>query len=101
MAKEDAAAHTFHNAKSEAHLHTRLHHDAHAQHACEHAIARYDQLALLLHLLHDALHLCAPFGRLRTGAGVRSELMLLCSLSEAIDAAMLPKLRQPLRSHLD
>src|SRR5262245_20927817 len=101
IAKEAEAAHTFHHATSEAHLHQRLQHYEHAQHAWEQAIARYDQLALLLHLLHDALHLCSPCGRLRTGAGVRSELLLLFSLIEEIDAAMLPKLLQPLRSHLD
>src|SRR5712692_8214920 len=51
IAKEDEAVHTFHNATSEAHLHKRLQHYEHAHHACEHAIARYDQLDLLLHLL--------------------------------------------------
>jgi Transposase len=101
IAKEDEATQTFHHAKSEAHLHKRLQHYEHAHHACEQAIARYDQLDLLLHLLHDALHLCSPFGRLRTIAGVRSELMLLFSLIEEIDDAMLPKLLQPIRSHLD
>src|SRR6266705_4673088 len=101
IAKEDEAAQTFHNAKSEAHLHKRLQHYEHAHYACEQAIARYDQLDLLLHLLRDALHLCSPFGRLRTVAGVRSELMLLLSLVEEIDDAVLPKLLQSLRSHLD
>jgi len=43
----------------------------------------------------------SPYGRLRTVAGVRSELMLLFSLIEEIDDAMLPKLLQPIRSHLD
>src|SRR4029450_8358224 len=101
IAQEDEAAHTFHRAKSEAHLHKRLQHYEHAHHACEQAIARYDQLDLLLHLLRDALHLCSPFGRLRTVAGVRSELMLLLSLIEEIDDAVLLKLLHPLRSHLD
>jgi hypothetical protein len=101
IAKEDEAAHTFHNAKSEAHLHKRLHHYEHAHHACEHAIARYDQLDLLLHLLRDALHVCSPFGRLRTVAGVRSALMLLLSLIEEIDDAALLKLLPPIRSPLD
>ena len=101
IAKEDEAAHTFHHAKSEAHLHKRLQHYEHAHHACEQAIARYDQLDLLLHLLRDALHLCSPFGRLRTVVGVRAELMLLFSLIEEIDDAVLPKLLHPLRSHLD
>src|SRR5467141_267747 len=101
IAKEDEAAHTFHHAKSEAHLHKRLQRYEHAHHACEHAMARYDQLDLLLHLLRDALHLCSPFGRLRTVAGVRSELTLLLSLIAEIDDAVLPKLLHTLRAHLD
>ncbi len=101
IAREDEAAKTFHNAKSEAHLHKRLQHYERAHHACEHAMARYDQLDLLLHLLRDALHLCSPFGRLRTVEGVRSELLLLFSLIEEIDDAVLPKLLHPIRSHLD
>jgi len=101
IAKEDEATQTCHNATSEAHLHKRLQHYAHAHHACEHAIACSDHLDLLLPLLYDAFHLCSPFGRLRTVAGVRSELMLLFSLIEESDDAMLPKLLQPLRSHLD
>jgi hypothetical protein len=101
MAKEDEAAQTFHHATSEAPLPKRLQHDARAHHACEHAIARYDQLDLLLHLLRDALHLCSPFGRLRTVGGVRAELVLLFSLIEEIDDAVLPKLLHPIRSHLD
>jgi hypothetical protein len=101
MAKEDEAAPTFYNAKSEAHLPKRLHHYEHAHHACEHAIARYDQLDLLLHLLRDALHLCSPCGRLRTVAGVRAELMRLCSLIAESDDVVLPKLLHPLRSQLD
>jgi hypothetical protein len=101
IAKEDEAVQTFHNAKSAAHLHKRLQHYEHAHHACEQAIARYDQLDLLLHLLRDALHLCSPCGRLRTVAGVRSELTLLFSLIEEIDDAVLPKLLQSLRSHLE
>jgi hypothetical protein len=64
-------------------------------------MARYDQLDLLLHLLRDALHLCSSFGRLRTVEGVRSELTSLLSLIEEVDDAVLPKLLQPIRSHLD
>jgi hypothetical protein len=101
IAKEDEAAHTFHNAKSEANLHKRLQHYEHAHQACEHAMARYDQLDLLLQLLRDALHLCSPFGRLRTVEGVRSELTSLLSLIEEVDESVLPKLLQPIRSHLD
>jgi hypothetical protein len=54
IAKEDKAARTFHNAKSEANLRKRLQHYEHAPHTCEHAMARYDQLDLLLRLLRDA-----------------------------------------------
>src|SRR5262245_19179335 len=100
IAKEDEAAQTFHHAKSEAHLHKRLQHYEHAHHACEQAMARYDQLDLLLHLLRDALHRCSPFGRLRTVAGVRSELTLLLSLIAEIDDAVLRQLLRPIRSHL-
>ena len=101
IAKENEAAHTFHHAKSEANLHKRLQHYEHAHHACEQAMARYDQLDLLLHLLRDALHLCSSFGRLRTVEGVRSELTSLLSLIEEVDDAVLPKLLQPIRSQLD
>ena len=45
---------------------------------------------------------CAPrFGQLRTVAGGRLELMLLLSLIEEIDDAVLLKLLHPIRSHLD
>jgi hypothetical protein len=63
-------------------------------------MARYDQLDLLLHLLREALHLCSPFGRLRTAQGVRAELTSLLSLIEEIEDAVLPKLLQSIRSHL-
>ena len=101
IAKEDEAAHAFHNAKSEANLGKRLQHYERAHHACEHAMARYDQLDLLLRLRRDALHLCSPWGRLRTVASVRSELTLLLDLIAEIDAAVLPKLLHTLRAHLD
>ena len=101
IAQEDEATKTFHNAKSEAHLHKRLQRYEHAHHACEQAMARYDQLDLLLHLLRDALHVCSPFGRLRTVEGVRAELTVLLSLIEEIEDAVLPKLLQPIRSHLE
>src|SRR6266702_5377836 len=101
IAKEDEAAHTFHNAKSEANLHRRLQHYERAHRACEHAMARYDQLNLLLHLLREALHLCSPFGRLRTAQGVCAELTSLLSLIEEIEDAALPKLLKSIRSHLD
>ena len=100
IAREDKAAKTFHNAKSEAHLHKRLHHYDLAQHACEQAMARYDQLDFLLHLLRDALHFCSPVGRLRTLEDVRSELTLLLRFIEEIDDVELPTRLKPIRSHL-
>src|SRR5216684_3884255 len=71
---EDDAAHKFARAKSEANLAKRLHQYDTAHHACEQAMALYDQLALLLHLLREALQLCSPHGSLRTVENVRSEL---------------------------
>src|SRR6266516_114866 len=101
IATEAEAATTFHNAKSEAHLHKRLQRYDQAHRACEHAMARYDQLNLLPHLLREALHLCSPFGRLRTAQGVCAELTSLLSLIEEIEDAALPKLLKSIRSHLD
>ena len=101
IATEDEAVHTCPNATSEAPLPQRRQHSAHAHHACEQAIARYDQLALLLHRRRDAVHLCAPVGRLRTAGGVRAELLLLFRLIAESDDAVLPQLLPPLRSHLD
>src|SRR6266849_5630973 len=60
IATEDEAATTFHHAKSEAHLHKRLQRYEQFHHECEHVIACYDHLDLVLHLLRDALHLCSP-----------------------------------------
>jgi hypothetical protein len=64
-------------------------------------MALYDQLAILLHLLREALHVCSPHGRLRTQAHVRSELMLLFDMIDALDCAAISKTLKPLRKHLD
>ncbi len=101
IGKEEKAAQTFSHAKSEANLQKRLEQYERAQHACEQAMARYDQLDFLLHQLREALHLCTDFGQLRTVASVRSELTLVLSLIEEIDDAMLPKILKPIGSHLD
>ena len=101
IGKEEKAAQTFSRAKCEANLHKRLEQYERAQHTCEQAMARYDQLDFRLHLLREALHLCTDFGRLRTVADVRSELALVLSLIEEIDDAMLPKMLKPIWSHLD
>jgi hypothetical protein len=95
------ATRTFANAKSEANLHKRLPQYETAHDACEQAIRLYDQLALLLDLLRDALHLCSPHGRLRTPENVRSELTLLCDMIEALDCAAMSKTLKPLRNHID
>jgi len=74
---EDDAARKLARATSESNLHTRLHPYETAHHACEQAMALYDQRAMLLHVLREALQCCSPHGRLRTVDNVRSELMLL------------------------
>jgi hypothetical protein len=61
----------------------------------------YDHLNVLLHLLREALQLCSPHGRLRTQANVRSELMLLFDLLEALDSAAITHTLKPIRKHLD
>ncbi len=95
------AARTFANAKSEANLHKRLAHYDSAHRPCEQAMALYDHLALLLHLLREALHVCSPYGRLRTQAHVRSELRLLFDMIEALDCAAMSTALKPIRTHLD
>jgi hypothetical protein len=99
--KEYEAARTFANAKSEAHLQKRLAHYDTAHRTCEQAMALYDQCALLLHVLREALHVCSPQGTRRTQAHVRSELLLLFDMMAALDSAALRKTLQSLRLHLD
>jgi hypothetical protein len=77
IAQQDAAARKFHHAKSESNLHKRLLQYEQAHQACEQAMARYDQLDTLLQLLQEALQLCTSQGKLRTKAGVSSELTSL------------------------
>jgi hypothetical protein len=101
IGKEIKAAETFANAKSEANLQKRLEQYERARQACEQAIARYDQLNFLLHLLSDTLYLCSDSGRLRTVEEVRSNLILILSLAEEIDDEKLPKLVKSIRSHMD
>jgi len=95
------AARRFANAKSEANLQKRLQQYETAHHACEQAIGLYDQLDVLLDLLRDALHLCSSHGKLRTSASVRSELMLLFDMIDALDCAAMSKALKPIRQHLD
>jgi len=99
--KEDDAARKFARAKSEATLAKRLQQYETAHHTCEQAMALYDQLALLLHLLREALHVCSPHGRLRTPEDVRTELTLLFHMIAELDYAAIPNTRKPLHQHLD
>jgi len=99
--KEYDAMQKFARAKSEANLHQRLHHYDTAHHACEQAMALYDHLALLLHLLREALQLCSPHGRLRTQQDVRSELTLLLDMITELDCAAVTTTLKPIRTHLD
>ena len=99
--KEYDALQKFARAKSEANLPKRLHHYDTAHHVCEQAMALYDHLALLLHLLREALQLCSPHGRLRTQQDVRSELTLLCDMITDLDCAAVTTTLKPIRTHLD
>jgi hypothetical protein len=99
--KEYDAARKFANAKSEANLHKRLQHYDTAHHACEQAMALYDQLAVLLHWLREALQLCTPHGRLRTQENVRLDLMLLLDLIAELNCAAITKTLKPIRNHID
>jgi len=101
IAKEDEAARKFHHAKSESNLNKRLTQYEQAHQACEHAMARYDQLDMLLQLLQEALQLCTPQGKPRTKAGVRSELTMLLHLLEEIDSGAMGTILTPIRAHLD
>ncbi len=101
ITKEYEVARTFANAKSESHLQKRLQQYETAHDACEEAIRLYDELGLLLHLLRDALHVCSPYGKLRTQQNVRSELTLLFDMIEALDSATITQTLKPIRKHLD
>jgi len=99
--KEYDATQKFARAKSEANLHKRLHHYETAHHACEQAVTLYDHLAVLLHLLREALQICSPHGRLRTQQDVRSELTLLFDMLAELDCAAVTTTLKPIRTHLD
>jgi hypothetical protein len=101
IVKEHDAAHKFAHAKGESNLAKRLQQYDTAHHACEQAIALYDQLALLLHLLREALYLCSPHGRLRTVENVRSELMLLLDMLAELDCAAITTTLKPIYTHID
>jgi len=101
MGKEYEAAHKFDQARSESQLEKRLRQYEEAHQACQRAITRYDQLALLLHLLQETLYLCSPEGRLRTVDGVRAELTVLFTWMEAMNEPALTRTLKPLRQHLD
>ena len=101
IGKEDDAAHKFAHAKGESNLAKRLQQYDTAHHACEQAIALDDQLALLLHLLREALYVCSPHGRLRTVENVRSELMLLLDMLAELDCAAITTTLKPIYTHID
>jgi hypothetical protein len=101
MNKEYDAARTFANAQSAANLQKRLQQYESAHDTCDQAITLYDQLDVLLHLLREALHVCSPYGRLRSQENVRSELMLLFDMLEALDYAAITHALKPIRKHLN
>jgi hypothetical protein len=95
------AARKFDRAKSTSNLAKRLQQYDTAQHACEQAIDLYDHLAMLLHLLREALHVCSPHGTLRTREGVRAELLLLFDMIQELDCAAMTKPLKSMRQHID
>lgn len=99
--KEYDAARKFDRARSESNLAKRLERYDTAHHACEQAMALYDQLAMLLQLLREALQLCAPDGKLRTVEGVRAELTMLLHMIEELNCAALTCTLKPIRNHID
>ena len=99
--KEYHAAQKFDRAKSASTLQKRLQHYETAHHVCEQAMALYDQLAMLLHLLREALQLCSPHGRLRTRKDVRSELTLLLDMIEELDGVAMTKTLKTIHTHID
>jgi hypothetical protein len=101
IGQESEAAEKFANAKHEANLQKRLEQYEQARQVCEQAIARYDQLDFLLHMLSETLYLCSNLGRLHTAEGVRADLTLIVNLIEEIDDKKLPTLLQPIRSHME
>jgi hypothetical protein len=101
IAREDEALRKFQQAKSESNLHKRLTQYEQVYQACEEAMARYDQLDMLLQLLQEALQLCTPQGKPRTKEGVRAELTMLLHLLEEIDSGAMRPLLTPIHAHLD
>jgi len=101
IGQEDDAAQKFDRSKSESTMHKRLQHYAQANQACEQAMALYDQLAILLQLLREALQLCSPDGRLRNVEGVRSELTLLLHMIEELDCVAITHTLKPIHKHID
>jgi hypothetical protein len=99
--KEYEAARKFANAKSEAHLEKRLEGYEQAYRDCEHAMALYDQLAILLHFLREALQLCSPHGRLRTVDSVRADLTTILHLLEELGCAAVTRMLKPIRNHIE
>jgi hypothetical protein len=101
IAKEDAAAQKFDQAKSEATRQKRLHQYEQACQACEQAIAQYDPRNRLLHVLRETLQICSPFGQRRTVEAVRSEFPLLFSMIGEIDHMAIPQIMKPMQAHID
>src|SRR5262249_14457463 len=101
IAKEDDAARKFAGAKSETNLAKRLYQYDIAHQACEQAMALYDQPAIKLPLLREALPVCSPYGSLRTQENVRSELLLLFDMIKELDCTAITHTLTPIRTHID
>ncbi len=99
--EEDEALRKFENAKSESNLEKRLRQYEDARRACEQGVTLYDELAMLLQLLREALQFCAPGGVLHTVEGVRSDLTHLLQMIEELNCATIADTLKPIRTHID
>ena len=64
-------------------------------------MARYDQRAMLLQLLQEALQRCTPQGTPRPKEGVRAELTMLLRLLEERASGAMCTILTPMHAHLD
>ena len=101
IAKEYDEARKFDRAKSKSNLEKRLERYEQAYLDAEQAVVLYDQLAILLQLLRDALQLCSPSGKLHTVEGVRAELTVILDMIEELDCAAITRTLKPIRNHID
>jgi hypothetical protein len=101
IAKEYDEGRKFERAKSESNLAKRLERYEQAHLDALQAMALYDQLAMLLQLLREALQLCSPSGKLHTVEGVQAELTAILHMVEELGCAAISRTLKPIYNHLD